>query len=396
MSSPKFLPSLPQGASKSEVEICHNVKITTYANGKVDVVSCGKSIFREPGWEVEERPRRGRPSEEPRKRTSVRNAEDGPKDVTRSVRRAKARVREIALANDFQYFVTLTLDPAKVDRYDVKTVVKKLSQWADNQARRHGLRYVLVPERHKDGAIHFHGFMSWPENPPVVPSGTYTKPGWKKPRKARSDAQAALWISQGAKPVYNLPAWTLGFTTAIEVYGEYGAAVNYVCKYVGKQMETGKIGGRWYYSGGPLIQPEVRYADLDSGIVANLPGAFEVSVPGVGCIQLWRGTVDELAALLSPRLEALAEYEVQRDLYTDYYTPEPEDAWKVEFLSEEEWEARERERVFQEMVREGWRTFLEKRVNGELYAEKYRVSRETYYYRREMERKKYEHDRSRD
>ena len=47
--------------------------------------------------------------------------------------------------------------------------------------------------------------------------------------------------------VYNLPEWTLGFSTAIELYGTYRSAVGYVCKYVRKQEE--KIGGRWFYSG---------------------------------------------------------------------------------------------------------------------------------------------------
>lgn len=380
--------------SKPLSDISHNVKITSYPNGRIDVISCGKPVFREDGWEAPAPKSSRRPSG--KTQTSVRNhnaddalaPDNSPRDVSRSVRRAKARVREIALANDFQYFVTLTLDPAKINRYDAKTVVRKLSQWADNQARRHGLRYVLVPERHKDGAIHFHGFMSWPDKPPVTPSGTFTMPGWKKPRKARSEKQAALWTSQGAKPVFNLPAWTLGFTTAIEVYGEYGAAVNYVCKYVGKQMELGKIGGRWYYSGGPLIKPEVQLTDLDPSVVAYLPGSFEVTVPGVGVMQLWRGTADDFAALLGPALNALAEYQVQQQLYTEYYTPpEPVDACPVVWYSEEEWERMERERKLAEAVREDMRTFLGKRMKDELRVEKYIVSHETYYFKREMERK---------
>ncbi len=54
----------------------------------------------------------------------------------------------------------LTLDPARVNRYDVREVTRHLNHWLDNQVRRKGLAYVLVPERHKDGAIHFHGFFN--------------------------------------------------------------------------------------------------------------------------------------------------------------------------------------------------------------------------------------------
>jgi hypothetical protein len=59
--------------------------------------------------------------------------------------------------------------------------------------------------------------------------------------------------------IYNLPQWTLGFTAAIEIYGDYPAAVAYVCKYIGKQGD--KPAGRWYYSGGALATPEVEYVD---------------------------------------------------------------------------------------------------------------------------------------
>ena len=65
----------------------------------------------------------------------------------------------------------------------------------------------------------------------------------------------------------------LGFTTAIELYGAYEAAVAYVCKYISKGLGggdgsvdyvplSGKIGGRWYYSGGDLRGPEVSYCDV--------------------------------------------------------------------------------------------------------------------------------------
>ena len=125
-------------------------------------------------------------------------------DMVRSMRRARAKLRRLALANDFQYFVTLTLDPAKIDRYDGAAVTKALSRWCDNMVRRHGLRYILVPERHKDGAFHFHGFMAGP-GLQVTASGHQI----------------------GGREAYNLPQWTLGFTTAQPLYGEYPAAVAY-------------------------------------------------------------------------------------------------------------------------------------------------------------------------
>lgn len=152
----------------------------------------------------------------------------------RARRRARAKVRDLALCNRFEWFVTLTLDRSKVDRYDMSAIERRLSRWLDNAVRRRGVRYVLVPERHKDGAIHFHGLMSG--NLDFVDSG-------------HKDAQG--------HPIFNAKAWKMGFSAAIRVYGNYPQAVAYVCKYIGKQGD--KPGGRWYFSGGSLRQPEVIY-----------------------------------------------------------------------------------------------------------------------------------------
>ena len=93
------------------------------------------------------------------------------------------------------------------------------------------------------------------------------------------------------KPVYNLPGWSWGFTTAIELYGEYDRAVSYVCKYIGKELapspngdglEPQKIGGRWYYSGGALGRPQVTYAELDFRQAEQEPGAYRFDLPQAG------------------------------------------------------------------------------------------------------------------
>lgn len=202
--------------------------------------------------------------------------------LARSVRRAKAMLRDYVKANDWDYFVTLTLDRSKVDRYDIGEITRKLNQWADNQVRRNGLAYVLVPELHKDGAIHFHGFFRG--GPPGVDSGTLTRQGQKRPRRPRSLAERERMLSDGWQPVFNLPAWTLGFTTAIRPYGDKDKATNYVLKYLTKEAErTGKIGGRWYYSGGDLKKPEVTLGEGDFMALSETSGAYN-------------GTIDELGA----------------------------------------------------------------------------------------------------
>lgn len=119
-------------------------------------------------------------------------------NADRSRRRAAAAMRDLALSNDWKYFVTFTLDRQKIDRYDAKAVTRKLNQWLDNRVRRKGLRYLIVPELHKDGALHYHGLVN--DCLPVEDSGTISRPGDKKPGnpEARSSGRS------GSPPVGTL------------------------------------------------------------------------------------------------------------------------------------------------------------------------------------------------
>lgn len=201
--------------------------------------------------------------------------------VRRSVRRARKAVQDLARSNEWAYFVTLTLDAAKVDRYDPVEVLRHLRHWLGNNVRRKGLRYVLVPEHHKDGALHFHGLFN--DALEAVDSGTVSVPGRKAPVKVRSEAHRAELEAQGGHPVYNLPGWGWGFSTAIQLYGEKDAAIAYVCKYIGKEMVSpsggqfgtpSKVGGRWYYSGGDLQRPSVEWFDVDVRDWEDCPGWY--------------------------------------------------------------------------------------------------------------------------
>ena len=266
---------------QAESNVKCNTRIKSYPDGSTEILVASRPIFGT-GWE----------SAEPQaKRVCRKKSAADAADLDRARRRAAARVRDIALCNDFAYFVTLTLDARQIERYDIKPVLAKMRVWLDNRVRRKDLKYVLVPEHHKDGAIHFHGFFS-ADGAEMVDSGTLSLPGEKKPRKPRSAAERAAWCAQGAHVVYNVCDWALGFSTAIPVYGEYGAAVAYCCKYVGK--EGAKIGGRWYYSGGALAEPRVDFADMDLRELEAAGGCcFDLPEAGLNmCI--WRGHFDAI------------------------------------------------------------------------------------------------------
>lgn len=84
---------------------------------------------------------------------------EGKKDA--AISRAKSVIYQVAVCNDWEYFVTFTIDPEKFDRYDFRPFYKAFAQWIRDYRKKYGckIEYLLVPEQHKDGAWHIHGLM---------------------------------------------------------------------------------------------------------------------------------------------------------------------------------------------------------------------------------------------
>lgn len=75
-----------------------------------------------------------------------------------NISRAKSRVLELALCNPWEYFATLTIDAGKQDRHNLKEYIHDLGVWIGNYNKKYAtrLKYLIVPEQHKDGAYHAH------------------------------------------------------------------------------------------------------------------------------------------------------------------------------------------------------------------------------------------------
>lgn len=185
-----------------------------------------------------------------------------PKDMTNesrydSVNRAKSRIHDIVRMNtDFKWFVTLTFDPKKNDSRDVKTVSKIIGQYLSNAVQRNELKYLLVAEYHKSGAIHLHGFIN--DSLKMIRSDTVKAPKHEKPIKIDTARKYGLSIEE-CKPVYNIPSWAdrYGYTTAVELDGDFEAVAKYVTKYITK--DSSKIFGHYYLAGGHGLIREVPY-----------------------------------------------------------------------------------------------------------------------------------------
>ena len=154
--------------------------------------------------------------------------------------RAKKRFFTCMMADsDLDCMVTLTFSPDKVERTSYADIIKRLSVWLDNRVRRRGLKYLLVPEYHKDGvSIHFHGFMN-------------------------SAAMKLVYSGhkQKGRKVYNVADFDFGFTTAVMLDDNREHAAFYCYKYITK--ETVRIGGRYVLQGGNIRKPLYVYDNVD-------------------------------------------------------------------------------------------------------------------------------------
>lgn len=224
--------------------------------------------------------------------------------ISRSKRRARKNVRDLMDSNDFQWFMTFTLNEKTFgDRTDYSSFIKAVNRYFDNRVRRYGWKYVAVVEYHKKTesngkhALHLHAAVSG-DYFKLSDSGTVVNPRGGKPI-TRKYARSLGYKDDELRTVYNVDDWKLGFSTAIHTYGKRHSLAQYITKYITKSDE--KVGGRWYYSGGDLSRPlyiatEVNYEefehdlDFDSGY-GNYRVAYFDNLEGGGL------TLDRLESL---------------------------------------------------------------------------------------------------
>lgn len=94
------------------------------------------------------------------------------KSLYDSLNRTKKQIYQLILANKWEYWSTQTFNDIKVDRYDLDSALKKYRQRLNNLKKNYyDFDYLLIPELHKDGAVHLHGFFMGIPNEKIIYSG---------------------------------------------------------------------------------------------------------------------------------------------------------------------------------------------------------------------------------
>lgn len=157
-------------------------------------------------------------------------------DIERSRRRTINMIYDYSRSNPWEWFVTLTLNPLKVNRYDYAECSKKLARWLNNMRKLSpDMMYLVVPEEHKDGAWHFHGLFAHCDGMAFVDSG-------------KQDCKGRV--------IWNVGKYRLGFSTATQI-SDLERASAYICKYISKDLCKATMGRKRYWISRNLSLPEV-------------------------------------------------------------------------------------------------------------------------------------------
>lgn len=153
------------------------------------------------------------------------------KKLENNIIRAKNNINEIALSNDFIYFFTLTFNTS-FDRYNLDMVMNEFRNHLKTLSHKIGkyIKYCIVPEQHKDGAWHFHGFFT-------------------------EDIDCFLYYNEyGYLSVYNID--NLGYMNINKIKDKLRVS-SYVTKYITKNLSSGiELGRHCFYASKGLSRGE--------------------------------------------------------------------------------------------------------------------------------------------
>lgn len=153
--------------------------------------------------------------------------------------------------SNWEYFITLTFDFREVGEYSHDKAIELLKKWINNQKHQNiDMTYLLVPEFHKSGQLHFHGLIA-------------NVPKWKF-EEARNPNTNRL-IKVNGLQIYNLKNYKLGFTTISKIQDQEKVS-NYISKYATKDLITLKNKKRYWYSRN-LEKPRTEYLYLEKTLV---------------------------------------------------------------------------------------------------------------------------------
>ncbi len=183
------------------------------------------STLREAGWEeIEPKAPKGSVNDE---------------KLCNNVARAKNTVKELVLCNSWDWWCTFTINPDKYDRKSLDVFMSDFAEFIHNYNRRRDendkVKYILVPEQHKDGAWHLHGFI-------------------------KGIAEKDIYVNQYGYYTWKQYEHKFGFISMGKIK-EIDRASSYILKYMTKDTSknVGTLHKHMFYSSKGLKRADVLY-----------------------------------------------------------------------------------------------------------------------------------------
>lgn len=173
--------------------------------------------------------------------------------IENNIVKTRTKIYDIARANEWNYFITLTFNDKKVDRYNYQECIKKISSFFNHFKTRNkencpNFKYLIIHEKHENGAYHFHGLIYLEdESEKMLKKATY-------PLGHRLGGKP---IVKKGKQVYNWNTYKHGYSTVTKI-DNLEACCKYILKYVTKHIDDEYTKGRrrFMYSSN-CFKPEI-------------------------------------------------------------------------------------------------------------------------------------------
>lgn len=187
------------------------------------------------------------------------------KNAVAGGKRAKKKIADYARSNEWEWFCTFTFAVDKIDRYDYAKCSKAIRKWLNHIRERYApkLKYIVVPEMHKDGAWHFHALLADCGTLPFVCA-------------ISSNTGKPITTGKNHTQVFNVEKWHYGFTTATRVCDTRRVS-QYILKYITKTLCENTIGKQRYFCSQNLDLPTVYKMLVDTfGTTDEVEILFEI------------------------------------------------------------------------------------------------------------------------
>jgi len=167
------------------------------------------------------------------------------KSLLNSVTRTKNNIYNLIRANNWEYFVTITFDSEKYDSTNYEEITKVLHNHMLllRKTKCKNLKYVLIPEYHKDGKkFHFHALFSDTYGLTFVQA---------------YNPHTGKMIIRNNKPVMNILEFnTIGFNSAMFVMDSAKTCL-YMLKYITKDLCCTTKGKKRFWASRNLLKPTI-------------------------------------------------------------------------------------------------------------------------------------------